>query len=137
MENQKSEFDRSSFDAFIEEVKEDYENCGSQFRTAFDKFTERYKAAKSKSVPRLNTLLYDIKRDLDPLAHVKSGSMIRVQVESIKRRKSEGAGAKRRYSVSTGGNKENDPQNIPRRKVRKTSKKEHNLAKNVSKNLLN
>jgi len=63
--------------------------------------------------------------------------MIRVQVESIKRRKTVRADAKRKYSVSTGGNKENDPQNIPRRKMRKTSKKEHNLGKNVSKNLLN
>ena len=78
MENQESEFDRSSFDAFLEEVKEDYENCGSQFRIAFDKFTERYKAVKSKSISRLNTFLYNIKRDLDPLAYVKSGSMIRV-----------------------------------------------------------
>ena len=63
--------------------------------------------------------------------------MIRIQVESIKRRKSGGAGAKRKYSVNTGGNNENDPQNIPKRKVRKTSKKKHNLGKNVSKNLLN
>jgi len=50
LENQESEFDHSSFDAFLEEVKEDYENCGSQFHIAFDKFTERYKAAKSKSI---------------------------------------------------------------------------------------
>ncbi len=105
MENQESEFDHSSFDAFLEEVKEDYENCGSQFHIAFDKFTERYKAAKSKSISWLNTFLYDIKRDLDPLTHVKSDSIIRVQVESIKRRKTEGAGAKWKYSVSTGGNK--------------------------------
>ena len=63
--------------------------------------------------------------------------MIRVQVESIKRRKTVRANAKRKYSVSTGDNKENDPQNILKRKVRKTSKKEYNLGKNISKNLLN
>jgi len=83
------EFDSSLFDAFLEEVKEDYKNCDPQFRIAFDKFTEWYKAIKSKSISWLNTFLYDIKRDLDPLTHVKSGSMIRIQVESIKRRKLE------------------------------------------------
>ena len=125
------------FDGFLKEIKEDYENCDSQFCIAFDKFAERYKVAKSKLISWLNTFLYDIKRGLDPLVHIKSGSMIRVQAESIKRRKSGGGGAKWKYSINIGANNENDPQNIPKCKTWKTSKKEHNLGKNVSKNLLN
>jgi len=54
---------------------------------------------------------------LDPSARVKSGSMIRVQVESIKRRKSEGTSARRRYSINAGVDNNNDPQAIPKRKI--------------------
>ncbi len=74
---------------------------------------------------------------MDPLTHVKSDSMICVQVEFIKWRKSGSAGAKKKYSINTNVNNENDPQSIPKHKVWKTSKKEHNLDKNISKNLLN
>jgi len=136
-ENQVVDFDSSSFDTFLKEVKNDYENCGPQLRVSLDKFAERYRVAKSQSIPRLSTLLYDIKRELDPSARVKSGSMIRVQVESIKRRKSEGTGARRRYSINAGVDNNSDPQAIPKRKIRKVAKKEHNLSKNISNNLLN
>ncbi|CAG8739941.1 1658_t:CDS:1, partial [Gigaspora rosea] len=72
---------------------------------ALEKFAERYNAAKAKSIPALISFLYDINRNVDPLTRVKSGSKIRVQVESVKRRKT--------------GNKENsDPHIIPARKVR-------------------
>ncbi|PKY53879.1 hypothetical protein RhiirA4_426357 [Rhizophagus irregularis] len=120
---------------FLEAVKEDYQSCGPQFRTALNKFIERYFAAKSISIPRLSSFLYG-KVDA---ARVKSGAMIRVQVESVKRRKLEGSnGTKRKLPASGGGGKENsDPQAIPSRKKRKTGKKEHNLSKNISRNRLN
>ena len=69
----------------------------------------------------------------DLTARIKSGSMIRVQVESVKQRKTEGSGCKRK--ISAVKNKENqDPHLIPSRKKRKAGKKEHNLSKNVEKN---
>jgi len=96
----------------------------------------RYNMAKSTSIPRLSSYLYDLDRDLDPMARIKSGAHIRVQVESIKRRKTEGGGAKRRLPVSIHDGKENfDPQVIPVRKKKK-GKKEHNLSKNVSKGII-
>ena len=104
---------------------------------ALGKFTERYKAAKSQSIPRLCSFLYDLKRELDPSVRIKSDAMIYFQVESIKQRKIEGGGTKRRHSVTVGANDENDPQNIPKRKVRKIGKKEHNLGKNILSNSLN
>jgi len=132
------EIDISSFTAFLEEVKEDYQNSGPQLRTALDKFSVRYNAAKSKSIPQLSSFLYDINRDLDPLARIKSGAHIRVQVESIKRRKTEGSSTKRRLPVLTSKGKENlDPQVIPVRKKKKTAKKVHNLSKNVLSNQTN
>jgi len=116
--------------AFLEEIKVDYENYGPQFRIALDKFAKRYHASKSKSIPRLCSFLYDINRNVDP-TRVKSGSMIRVQVESVKRR------TKRKLSAILEGEKENsDPQTIPSRKKRK-GKKEHNLSKNILRNQLN
>ena len=64
--------------------------------------------------------------------------MIRVQVESAKRRKSGGSnGTRRKLSAIVEGDKENsDPQIIPSRKKQK-SKKEHNLSKNILRNQLN
>ena len=69
------------------------------------------------------------------MACIKSGAHIRVQVESVKRRKIEGGGTKRRLSVPVKNGKENfDPHTIPSRKKKK-GKKEHNLSKNVSKGI--
>ncbi|RGB23587.1 hypothetical protein C1646_774281, partial [Rhizophagus diaphanus] len=91
--------DISAFTNFLEEVRRDYWDGGAQLRTALDKFMEH------------------------PMVNLRSGSMIRVQVESVKRHKTEDR------------DKENlDPQNIPSRKTRKAGKKEHNLSKNVLKN---
>lgn len=130
-----NEIDKSALAAFLEEIKADYENCGPKFRAALDKFAERYHASKTMSIPRLCSFLYDINRNVDP-TRVKSGSMIRVQVESVKRRKNEGSHGTRRKQSNSG--KENlDPQAIPSRKKRKTSKKEHNLSKNILKNQMN
>ena len=80
-----TEIDCTSFVTFLEEVKADYQNANPQLCTALNKFAERYRSAKSKSIPRLTSYLYDLNRGLDPTACVKSGSMIRVQVESVKR----------------------------------------------------
>ena len=129
------ESDITEFTSFLEEVKSDYQDSGQALRIALNKFKDRYKVAKQNSIPRLTSFLYDLNRDLDPMTRVKSGAKIRVQVESIKRRKTEGSGSKRRLPVSNNKGKENtDPMAIPVRKKRKTGKKEHNLSKNVLKN---
>ena len=76
--------DTSKFILFLEEIKEDYLNSGLQLRTALNKFVEHYEAAKSASIPRLISFLYDICSNVDPTVRIKSGPMIRVQVESVK-----------------------------------------------------
>ena len=64
--------------------------------------------------------------------------MIRVQVESVKRRKEGSSGTRRKLPATTNKGKENsDPQTIPARKKKKTGKKKQNLSENVSKNQLN
>ncbi|CAG8569217.1 21789_t:CDS:2, partial [Gigaspora rosea] len=77
----------SEFALFLEEVQSDYQNFGQALRTSLDKFKNRYNAVKSKSISQLSSFLYDLNRDLDPMVCVNSGAQIRVQVESIKRRK--------------------------------------------------
>ena len=128
------EIDYTLFDMFLEEVKTDYRNTSPQLRTALDKFAERYRSAKSNSIPRLTSFLYDINRDLDPV-RVKSGSMIRVQVESVKRRKTGSSGGrKRKLPNTTCEDKENlDPHVIPARK-KVMAKKSHNLSMHIAKN---
>ena len=65
--------------------------------------------------------------------------MIRVQVESVKRRKTERyGGGKQKISVTIYEGKENiDPQIIPTRKKKKTGKKEHNLSAHIAENRTN
>ncbi|CAG8639462.1 5980_t:CDS:2 [Funneliformis mosseae] len=75
-----NEINNTEFSAFLESINEDYQRDGSQIRIALDKFAKRYVSAKSKSIPRLCSFLYDLNRDLDPTAYVKSGSIISVQV---------------------------------------------------------
>ncbi|RIB19615.1 hypothetical protein C2G38_2181335 [Gigaspora rosea] len=83
-------------------------------------FKERYNVAKSKSISRLSSYLYDLNHNMDPMARVKSGARIRVQVESVKRRKVENGSRKRSFPASTNKEKENtDPQTIPARKKKK------------------
>jgi hypothetical protein len=131
--NKVEEIDTSNFTLFLEEIQEDYLNSGLQLRTALNKVVERYQAAKLVSIPRLTSYLYDIGSHVDPTVRIRNGPMIRVQVESVKRRKTEGSGRKRK--LPTMKNKENlDPQTIPSRKTRKVGKKEHNLSKNIGKN---
>ena len=62
--------------------------------------------------------------------------MIRVQVESVKRRKTEGSGGRKRKLPNTiCEEKENlDPHVIPARKKKTTAKKSHNLSTNIAKN---
>ena len=92
-----------------------------QLRTALDKFVERYQAAKSVSIPRLTSFLYDICSHVDPTIRIRSGSMIRVQVESIRRRKMEGSSRKKTPFIK---NKENlDSQTISNRKQENRVKK--------------
>ena len=62
----------------MEEVKEDYQNGSLQLRIALDKFSMRYNAAKLKSISRLSSFLYNVGRDSDPIAHVKSDAHIKV-----------------------------------------------------------
>ncbi|CAG8697421.1 17913_t:CDS:2, partial [Funneliformis caledonium] len=125
----------SNFISFLNEVKLDYQNADQALRTTLNKFKDWYNAAKSKSVLWLSSFLYDLNRDLDPMVRIKSGAHIRVQVESIKRRKTEGSGSKQRLPVLINEDKENfDSHAIPVRKKRKTTKKEHNLCKNILSN---
>ncbi|CAG8816068.1 23421_t:CDS:2, partial [Gigaspora rosea] len=69
------------------------------------------------------TFLNEIKADYknsDQATHVKSSSMIRVQVESIKRRKSEKSGGGKRKLPGASKEKENtDSHIIPSRKKKK------------------
>ena len=70
---------------------------------------------------------------------IRSGSMIQVQVKSVKRCKTEGSGRKRKLlAIKNKKNQKNqDPHIVPNRKTKKTSKREHNLSKNIGKNQLN
>ncbi|CAG8846850.1 31479_t:CDS:2, partial [Gigaspora margarita] len=49
-DDQEVDFDGSSLNDFLQEIEDDYKTCGTQLRAAFDKFAERYKAAKSRSI---------------------------------------------------------------------------------------
>ena len=61
--------------------------------------------------------------------------MIRVQVESVKRRKTErSGGGKRRLPTVSEGKENLDPKTIPARKKKKTAKKNHNLSMHIAKN---
>ncbi|CAG8814218.1 17326_t:CDS:1, partial [Racocetra persica] len=64
--------DDFSFDFFLKKVKEDYESNNLQLCLALDKFAKRYKAAKSLSISRLNSFLYNLNRNSDLLARIKS-----------------------------------------------------------------
>ena len=132
--NENIEVDISEFINFLEDIKEDYQNGSVQLHTALSKFQERYKAAKLKSISRLASYLYDLNRDLDPTVNIRSGPTIRVQVESVKRRKTEGSGRKRKLPSIIKDKENLDPQIIPSRKKKKAGKKEHNLNKNVLNN---
>jgi len=102
--------------------------------TALDKFEKRYKAAKLKSIPRLVSFLYELNSHLDPVVNIRSGSMIRVQVKSIKRRKTEGSGRKRKLPSIIHDKENLDPQTIPERKRKSAARKGHNLSKNILNN---
>ncbi|CAG8751785.1 24364_t:CDS:2, partial [Gigaspora margarita] len=96
------------FELFLETIKNDYENSGPQLQASLEKLAERYNAVKAKSIPVLISFLHNIKPNNDPLAHVKSGTKICVQVESVKCRKKE---------VGIKNSKENiDPHIIPAHK---------------------
>ncbi|CAG8567632.1 6885_t:CDS:2 [Paraglomus brasilianum] len=71
-----TEVNCTAFAMFLEEVKADYQNASPQLCTVLDKFAERYIS-------------------FNPTAHVKSGSMICVQVESVKRRMTKGSGGRK------------------------------------------
>ncbi|CAG8752206.1 4638_t:CDS:2, partial [Gigaspora rosea] len=90
----REDIDILPFVTFLEEVKLDYQNAGKPLRAALDKFKERYNVAKSKSVSWLSSYLYELNHNMDPIARVKSGARIRVQVELVKRRKVENGSRK-------------------------------------------
>lgn len=132
--NENIEADISVFTNFLENIREDYQNSGTQLRTTLNKFEERYMAAKSKSISQLVSLLYDLNSHLDSKVNIRGGSMIRVQIESVKQRKTEGSGRKRKQPGIINDKENLDPQTIPSRKKRNAGKKDHNLSKNVAKN---
>ena len=135
LNEESTEIDYTTFAMFLEEIKADYQNASPQLHAALDKFAERYRSAKSKSFPRLVSFLYDLNHNLNLTAHIKSGSKIRVQVESIKRRKMENSDGRRKLPATVCEGKENfDPQIIPVRKKKKTGKKNHNLNMHIFKN---
>ncbi|RIB24670.1 hypothetical protein C2G38_2241878 [Gigaspora rosea] len=82
--------DTGNISIFLEEIKADYENSSSQLCIALDKFAERYYRAKSTS-----------------------GSTIRVQVESVKRRKPRSGSEKRNLFAINKENEDLDPHVIP------------------------
>ncbi|CAG8437498.1 16974_t:CDS:2 [Funneliformis caledonium] len=88
------EIDILLFDSFLKKMKADYQNSSLQLCTALDKFAEQYQIAKSKSISRLISFLYDLNQNANPISCVKSGSMIRIQVESVRHRKIESRDAK-------------------------------------------
>ena len=65
--------------------------------------------------------------------------MIRVQVESVKRRKTErsGGGKQKRFATIHEGKENMDSQIIPTRKKKKIGKKEHNLSAHIAENRTN
>ncbi|CAG8567442.1 19128_t:CDS:2 [Gigaspora margarita] len=88
-------------------VKDDYESCEPQLRAALEKMAERYNAAKAKSIPALTSFLHNMNPGTDPLVRMKSVAKIRVQIESIKHRKT-------KSSMKKSGDKKNqDSQVIP------------------------
>src|SRR4051812_20921634 len=108
--NENIEVNISEFINFLEDIKEDYQNGSVQLCIALSKFQECYKAAKLKSISRLVSYLYDLNCDLDPTVNIRGGSMICVQVESIKWHKTEELVRKQKLP-SIIKNKENlDPQ---------------------------
>ena len=74
----------------------DYQNAGHMLRTSLGKFITR-----RNQILACLSLLYDLDHNFDPTAHLKSGLMIRVQVESVKRRKIERSGSKKRWLPAT------------------------------------
>ncbi|CAG8611440.1 11659_t:CDS:2, partial [Dentiscutata heterogama] len=117
------------FKSFLETIKNDYENGGSQLQASLEKLAEQYNSAKAKSILVLTSFLHNIKPNNDLLVRIKSGARIHVQIESVKCRKT---------GLSTKNSKENvDPHIIPACKVRAVSKKKHNISQNISKNQIN
>ncbi|CAG8593320.1 12197_t:CDS:2, partial [Dentiscutata heterogama] len=70
----------SSFDKFLKEISDDYRNCEPQLRKVFEPFTERYRAAKSRSIAWAITFLYNPNFSIQ----IKGGAAIHVQPESVK-----------------------------------------------------
>ena len=109
----------------------DYQNADQALWTSLNKFKDHYNVAKSKSILRLSSFLYDLDQNFELTTCLKSGLAIWVQVESIKRRR------KQKLSTTINEKKENlDPQVISARK-KKMSKKNHNLNMNIAKNMPN
>ncbi len=80
--------------------------------------------AKSKSIPWSSSFLYNLNHDLDLTVYIKSGSIIPVQVESIKRQKTENSdGKKWKISAIYEGKENLNPQINPAQKKRKLIKR--------------
>ncbi len=127
------EVDFSTITLFLEKIKDDYLNSDLQFQTSLNKFVEQYQVAKSTSILRLTSFLYDMNHDVDLTVRIRSESMIWVQVESVKRHKTKGS-SRRRKLPAIRNKKNRDPHLVSNRKTKKAGKREHNLSKNIEKN---
>ncbi|CAG8778734.1 16481_t:CDS:2, partial [Racocetra persica] len=69
--------DNLSFDRFLKEIKNDYENCEPKLQQVFKMFIKRYRAAKSQLIAQAIIFFYN----LDSSTQIKNGAIIRVQPE--------------------------------------------------------
>jgi len=99
-----------------------------------NKFAKYYEVTKLKSIFQLVSFLYDLNCNLNLIVNIRNGFMIHIQVESIKRYKTEESEHKWKLSAIIKDKENLDPQVIPNWKIRKASKKKYNLNKNVLKN---
>ncbi|CAG8768835.1 7566_t:CDS:2 [Gigaspora margarita] len=80
--------------ATLQKYNTNNKSSNTQLQATLNKFAECNNVAKSKSIPRLASFLYNINYHLNLVVNVRSGLMIHVQVESAKCHKLEGSGHK-------------------------------------------
>ena len=71
---------------FISFLEEDYQNAGQTLQTSLDKFKDRYNSAKSKSIPRLSSFLYNPGRNLNSIARVNIYEFRQNQLKGVKQK---------------------------------------------------
>ncbi|CAG8782197.1 16852_t:CDS:1, partial [Cetraspora pellucida] len=68
-------FDNTTLDIFIKEVRNNYQNAGSKFCSTLNKFIEQYHASKLILIARLTSFLHNINSDIN-YTYIKSNAMI-------------------------------------------------------------